>query len=370
MATRSNKEAVGQGLPSLAQAREERRRALVYGKVRFRAMSPRFWLWTATGFAVFGVVYWKIAQGQLESQKSKVMAKQRAVAQSLEPKIQPFSDQIEEWVVALAGNFAGEEVADELDLASVKKGPGVYLRMMLKNAQSPKTIRKASRRSLQDGFTSCMFEKKAGVDPRSGPKCNARADCDPGLLCNEWNRCTKPTQPYNLRLAYDAMGILSSEWTDELHEASTELAVRVYDRDLDRVTHDDVPIAIEILTRARYFTLVLDEDPSGGLPEPIEVDGGIPETEEQRIQRSNHAARVGIWDLKEGTLLLRMRGSAAGRFVPMGKQVVADRVTVAAQQRQVNSCALAGQVTELAGRAQAKAEQPDGGVAEAGPDEN
>ena len=35
-----------------------------------------------------------------------------------------------------------------------------------------------------------------------------------------------------------------------------------YDRDLDAVTKNDVPVAIELLARAKYFTLVLDEDPS------------------------------------------------------------------------------------------------------------
>ncbi len=370
MTTRPKKDVGERGLPSLAQARQERRRALVFGKVRFRAMTPRFWLWTATGFAVFGVVYWKISQGQLESAKSKVMAKQRAVAQSLEPKIRPFSDKIEAWVMALASNFEGEHVADDLDLTKVEKGPGVYLRLRLENAKTSKDIRKASRRSLQDGFTSCMFVKKARLDPRSGPKCTAPADCDPGLLCNEWGVCAKPTQPYNLRLAYGAMGILSNEWSDELHEASSELAVRVYDRDLDRVTHDDVPIAIEILSRARYFTLVLDEDPPAGLPPPLEIDGGAPELEEQRIQRSEHAARVGIWDLQNGALLVRTRGDAAGRFVPMGKQAVQDPVTMAAQQRQVNSCALAGHVKSAVGRARAATVKPpvDGGAPDGGND--
>ena len=66
MTTRGKKHAGERGLPSLAQARQERRRALVAGRVRFRGMTPRFWLWTATGFAVFGVgaysfAPWKVA---------------------------------------------------------------------------------------------------------------------------------------------------------------------------------------------------------------------------------------------------------------------------------------------------------------------
>ena len=91
------------GLPTLEQARAERRRALVYGKVRLRGqVSPRFWLWTAVILAAFCVIYWKIWQGELLSQKGAVMAKQRAVAETLKPQVVPFRDQIEAWVQELA----------------------------------------------------------------------------------------------------------------------------------------------------------------------------------------------------------------------------------------------------------------------------
>jgi hypothetical protein len=54
-----------------------------------------------------------------------------------------------------------------------------------------------------------------------------------------------------------------------------------------------------------------------------------------------HFARVGVWELSTGKLLLRLRAEAAGEFVPMGEKVVRDRAIQAAQARQVNSCQLA-----------------------------
>ena len=69
------------------------------------------------------------------------------------------------------------------------------------------------------------------------------------------------------------------------------------------------------------------------------VDAG--ETPEERVQRSGHPARVGIWDLQSGKPLLRLRAEAAGEFVSMGGRTVRDPVTLAAEQRQVNACQLA-----------------------------
>ena len=357
------------GLPSLAQAREERRRALVFGKARLRAMSPQFWLWTGMIFAVFGVVYYKVAQGQLESQKSAVMAKQRAVAQELGPKILPWRDRIEGWVKDLAAAWPGDLAEPGVTFADLSQGPGVYLRLRMEHASDEKQIREAAVRSLQDGFTACMFQKKGGVDPREGPKCQSPADCEAGYLCNEWDVCSRPTQPYNMRLAYRALRILSTEWTDDLHQAENDLTVRAHERDLDRATHDDVPIAIEILTRAKYFTLVLDEDPATGLPEPLGDAGVAPETDEQRVQRTPHVARVAVWDAKTGRPLIRYRGEAAARFVPMGRRVVDDPSVVAAQQRQVNSCALAMSVRQAIEAANAPAPSAgDAGAADAAAD--
>jgi hypothetical protein len=169
------------------------------------------------------------------------------------------------------------------------------------------------------------------------------ADCSAGLLCNEYDVCTRPPEPYNMRLAYRSLRVLSTSWTDELHESTSELAVSAYDRDLDKVTREDVPIAAEILARAKYFVLVLDEDPPSGIP--AQKDGGV-ETDEERLQRVPHAARVGIWNLKTGEQIARMREQAAGRAIPVGERVITREETIAAQERQANSCALALSVRE------------------------
>lgn len=329
------------GLPSVNQVRDERRRALVLGRVRVRGMPPHFWLWSLTVMGVFTIVYWRLAEGRLESEKAKVMAKQRAVARAIGPQIVPFRDKVEGFTRELAGAYPGDEVAPGVSLTAIEQSPGVYLRLRLGNAKDVKDIRKAAQASLHDGFTSCLFRRTKAVDPTKGPPCKITANCQPGLLCNEWNVCAEPPVPYNMRLAYRTLRVLSPEWTDELHQATSELAVSAYDRDLDSVTRYDVRIAADILARSEYFTLVLDEDPEGGLPPEI-PDAG--ETAEERVRRADHFARVGIWELETSRRLLRLRARAAGEFVPMGERVVRDPVTLAAGQRQVNSCQLALEV--------------------------
>jgi hypothetical protein len=158
-----------------------------------------------------------------------------------------------------------------------------------------------------------------------------------------------------MRLAYQALRVLTPEWSDELHEASSELEVKAFERTLERVAEDDVPIAVRMMQRAKFFTLVLDEDPKSGLPEALDDE----ETEEQRAQRVVHRARVGIWNLSSGKQLLRLRATAGGRLVAVGKNVPRDPRIVAAQNRQANSCALALAVKEaLTGESQLAALPP------------
>jgi hypothetical protein len=336
--TRSRLEPRTRGLPSLNEARAERRRAFIFGRVRVRAMPPQFWLWVAVVVGGFLVVYFRIEQGKLESAKGGVMAKQRAVAQSLGPKILPFRDKIERWTKELAGAYPGDFKASEASFDEISKQPGVYLRLRQSNALSAPKIRKAAASSLHDGFTSCFFVRKPDDDPTRGHKCTRLADCDPGLLCNEYDVCVPPPRPYNLRLAYRALRVLSTEWTDEVHEAPSELAVTAYGRDLDAVTKNDVPVAIEMLSQAEYFTLVLDEDPPEGLPSEL-PDAG--ETHEERVQRVPHFARAGVWKLANDEPLLRLRTEAKATVVPVGERVVRRQETVAAQQRQANGCVVA-----------------------------
>lgn len=303
-------------------------------------MPPYFWFWLLVGLCVFAVVYGWLAARELARQKAGVTAKQRTVAQSLGPRILPFREKIESWVVGLAADaWPGDRIEPGIVLDEIRSSTGVYLRLRQVDGKQKERIGAAAAASLHDGFTSCFFIRKGEPDPRTGGPCQNLGDCRPGLLCNEWNICAPPPRPYNLRLAYRAMRVLSPEWVEQLREASSDLAVRVQERDLEGVTKNDVPVAIELLTRARYLTIVLDEDPEEGVPPPLGDAGAEPVA--QRLQRVRHYARVGVWDLTTDRLLLRVRREASGEAVSVGRPRALNAESLAARQRQVNSCSLA-----------------------------
>lgn len=329
------------GLPSLNEAKAARARVAVTGKVRLRWMRPVFWLWTGLILAAFGVIYWRIAAGQLQSQKSGVAAKQRAVRKTLGPKLLPFVEQVENWAMELARGSAAEAIAQEVEWEALAKKPGVYLRLLASKAETPASIRRAAAISLNDGFTSCFFIREGAPDPTLGPKCETSASCEPGLLCNEWDVCSVVPRPYNMRLAYRAWRILSDDFTRQLQDSTDDLQVRLLDRELDQVTKVDVPVAIEVLQRAKTVTVVLDESPEGALGVGTHP-GEPPLTEEQRVQGLPHYARVGIWDVGSQRQLVRWRGQAHSRIVTLGRvQPVLEPEVDAARTRQANSCVLA-----------------------------
>lgn len=151
-----------------------------------------------------------------------------------------------------------------------------------------------------------------------------------------------------MRLAYRALRVLTNDWTNQLHEASNDLEVRAKDRDLDQVTRVDVPVAIELLQQAKFATVVLDEAPESKV---LAENGTLPnEPPEARVQRLPHAARVGIWNLATGQMVVRWRGWAEGRLIAAGKPVKLGPDTAASQARQANSCMLAWELKERIGR--------------------
>ncbi len=337
------------GLPSLNRQAKVRWRAVAQGRVGMRDAQPQFWLWTFVGLLAFGVIYWYFAERELERQKSTVMAKQRAYAVKLGSQLLPVRDRVESWVQALADAKPERLVSPALDVEALRRSKGLYLRVPLEDAHSNDAIRRAADHSLHDGFTSCLFERKGRVPSANEPsECESSGQCAPGKLCNEWGLCAAPGQPYNLRLMYRALRVLSPTWTDELHQATDDYQVRVFERDLERVMRTDVPIAAELLTSARYFTALLDEPAEGGLPSVAGMnrDGGLSETEHTQLQTLPHFVRVGVWDLQSEELLLKLRLRADAEFVPVGSATAIPASALRAQQRQVNNCSIAQTLRE------------------------
>lgn len=331
------------GLPSLAQSKQDR----ASGKVRYP--STKFWGWAAIVLAVTGIVHWKRSQGEVESTRSTLLAKQRAVVTELGPRWFPLREKIERWSLELAKEPGGEVVEKNV-LASWKflDKPGIYLRLDVDQAASPDTLRKAANDSLRDGFTACLF-RADNKNQLSGKECKRTRECAMGEICNELDRCAPPAQPYNLRVAYRALRVLSDDFIRDVQDASGDLELRKYVLFFEDTVQDEIPIAIGLLERAQYFTLVLDEPVDN-----LKVPQGSSKSE--ALRSVVHPSRVGIWRLSDGKLVLRVRRTPDVELKQSGMPL--DERVMLAQQRQALSCALAGSVRDAMGDTDVPVEKP------------
>jgi len=341
------------GLPSLNTSRRTRHRQVVTGRAVVGGIPPRLFGLGLLVLVVGGFLYFRHAEQQLIEQRGRIMAKQRAIAAELGPRLIPLRDQVEKAARELA---AGERVpaviAPGVDFGGLFGMPGLYLRARAQDATNVESLRKAAQESLRDGFTACLLRDERASAPSRGVACRESQACQPGELCNEYGVCARPSSPFNTRLLYRALAVLSEHWTAEVEEATTDLALLAYERSLDSVTQVDIPVAIDVYQRSKYVVIVLDEQPDGALlPSP---NRDAPETELERILRSPHQARVGIWSLPEGKLLAKLRAPANGTLRDVGLRTLTSQSSEAARTRQANSCGLALEV-----RAQLTPPPPD-----------
>jgi hypothetical protein len=327
------------GLPSLHESRAERHRQIVTGRAKVGGgIPPKLFAWGLAVLLGGGFLYFRSAQAELEEQRAGILLKQRATAKLLEPKLNPLRDQVEGFAKQLATD-APDEVDPHHDWTKLLASSGVYLRARLDDARTVESLRKVAKETLRDGFTSCAFVDNRAKLPTSGKACRESTECESGQYCNEFSACQLPSSPFNMRMLYRALSVLSPAWVKELEDTNSDYKLLALERTLEGVTQVDIPIAIEIHQRAKFAAIVLDEDPKDGVPKRIP---NTFETELERVQRVPHFARVGIWDLKESRLLARFRGEAEGTLRSAGTAVAAGGPeSEAARARQANSCSLA-----------------------------
>jgi hypothetical protein len=321
------------GLPSIQQARETRSQG------KSRVPSPKFWAYCGLVLAIGAILRWKWTTAEIDSGRQKLLADQRGVAAELGPRWLPLRDRIEGWTTALARE-AGPEVIDKEALRKwdFRTLSGIYLRLPAAEAVTPEAIRTGARNSLRDGFTACLM-KVPNPSATAGKECKRTRDCPTREFCNEQDHCSRPAQPFNLRVAYRTMRILETEWVRDVQAVDTELRLRLYVTSFEDAVRDELPLAAEFLQQALYYLVVLDEAPLGtGAPD----GGSIAEV----VQGTSHHARIAVYRLADDKLVLRIRRDTGSEL--MGGAPV-DPAALAARQRQANSCALALAVREAMG---------------------
>lgn len=332
------------GLPSLKESAIDRRRQVVTGRAKVGGgIPPRLFLWGLAVLVLGGVAYIWQAQRELEAQRGKLLVKQRTTKSLLAPKLLPLRDQVEGYAQSLARDASLKSTIDQIDASvnwqQVLGAPGVYLRLRKEEALSTEAIRKAAAGSLRDGFTSCAFSDRRAKVPTLGQECLQSTECERGEYCNEYSRCQRPSSPFNMRMLYRALSVLSEEWETEVRGTNSDTKLEVLDGTLESITQVDIPIAIEIRQRARYATVVIDEDPPDGMPP---AKGDEFESPAERVQRVAHQAWVGVWDLQADSLLAQVKTHAYGELRSAGTRPArGGPASEAARARQANSCAIA-----------------------------
>ncbi|MBV9947080.1 MAG: hypothetical protein JOZ69_09550 [Myxococcales bacterium] len=309
------------GLPSIAHAREERSQ----GRFRWTTQAGL----VAASAVVLGLVAHKVvSERELRGERAALLAKERAVAATLGAEWFPLRDKLETTVLAAAREYAGDFVDPHARRREYRGQPGLYLRMRVADAKDIHRVRATAADARKDEFAACFL--------REPNERGLRGELDGGAFAE---------QPWNLGRAYEATRILGDDWSQEVQAIDDDLRLRVFREQFEKAVRDDIPVAIDVVKRAQFFLLVLDED----VPEAFPLsDGG--QMTEAVLQLVAHPARVQLFELPGGREILRARRSVEARIIPAGERAVVDPEIRDAMQRQANNCLLATQIDgELSG---------------------
>lgn len=311
------------GLKAVHSARAER------GKSKYGKISGPVWLVAGGAVIVTLVVAYLLNDRTLGVEKDDILSQQRAAVSTVGAEWYPLRDKLEKITLDAAAQWTGDKVDPEAARTDFRSSPGLYLRLRVAEARNTESLREHAKDSVKDAFTGCLLrEPNAAL---------AQGQADAG---------TGPEQPWNLHRAYSATRVLTEEWTNEVKAAEDKDRLRVFRQQYDKAKRDEIPLAIDIIKRAQFFLLVLDED----VPEALELSKDVPNARdggginEEGLQQVPHPARVLIVNLKTGAELARLRKTADADFQFVGEQAVRDPEVRGAMKRQVNNCALAQSV--------------------------
>lgn len=265
-----------------------------------------------------------VSERELESDRDALLAKRRAVEVTIGPEWFPLRDALEADVLTAAKDYEGDHVDDAARTGAFRSQPGLYLRMRVADVKDAASIRRVAADARKDAFAACLL--------REPNERGVRGEIDGGAFAE---------QPWNLGQAYAATRILTDDWGDEVKAADDDLRLRLFAEQFQKAVTTEIPVAVDVVKRAAFFLLVLDED----TPEAAHYveAGGITE---EALQMVPHDARIHVFDLAAKKEILRLKRSGDARVIPAGERMVTDSETRDAMQRQANNCALARRVDE------------------------
>ncbi len=311
------------------QDRDRKRGLSAVHTVRAQRKSGRFGRTTLNmvlyaGLAIAAVmfVYNAWEKRAIESARRALMGEVRAARATVGAEWEPLQASIERYAGDEAfrnPTYPGDVTDPGMADWQFRDQPGLYVRLRLRDVVGTPDFatefRKLALSSTHDGFTSCLLRTAAtGV-------------AKDGVLSD---------QPWNLKTAYQAVRVLGDDWMQEVESADSQLRLRAFSEQWQAARDTDIPRAIEMMTRSRFFLMVYDEDVPA-LDALAPGDGGTAGMAE--LQSIPHPVRILLVDL-QNKRTARRRIQVDSTYRLMGESPPLEG-SDASLRRQVQNCQLA-----------------------------
>lgn len=207
-----------------------------------------------------------------------------------------FRERIEGMIAEAAQGGEPETWVDpRLNIAGLRQGAGLYMRLPVDAARDRATIGPAARGAQADAIMRCL-----------------------GIA------------PMNLRGFYEKGEFLTPEWVEAMRTEDDEMRLRVLDDQLRRHVQVDVPV-LATMMQADWLMVVL----------------------QQGENRRDEPVDVFLWDLQRNQPLLRARIQARGLLIPVRLRfdgAGGSSSGAATQAGGAQDCSIASQIRALTGR--------------------
>ena len=310
------------GLRAIGEGRADRQRG------KFTRATPGLTLAAVAGIAITLITYNYFSQRSLDANKTALLAKQRAAVATVGASWNPLRDKLEKITIESAANFSDDDfIAEGAAKFDFRSMPGIYLRLRVADAHNVEKIREQAQESSRDAFCGCLLK-----EPNEAA---AKGYADAGGA---------PSQPWNMWEAYSSTRVLSDAWAADVRDSTDDLRLRVFQQQYDKATTDEIPMAIDIIKRSRFFMLVLDEDVHEA---KAKADGGA--ISEEILQTVPHDTRIRIVNTQTWDDIARLKRTGVGELIAVGEHAPEDPETHDAMTRQMQNCSLAMQVGQAIG---------------------
>lgn len=264
-----------------------------------KSYAPRFpWKWLLLVIGGVGglfAFYYIRQDRRQEALRQQMLMLHETQLSELSERYLGFRHRLETWAMEAAEAGEPETWVDpRLNIAGLRSGEGLYLRIPADWADDPDRIEGAAMAMEPDAITRCM-----GIAPMSA------------------------------RGLYEKGHFLTPEWVDQIREEPDMMQLRVFDDQLGRHIQVDAPVVLSMM-QADWFLLIL----------------------QQGDNRRDHPVDVYLYDLRENRQLLRTRIQGRGLLVPVRLRFEGVNPAPAPGRPQVRSggatdCSIASQIRAL-----------------------